>query len=333
VRRSKATVAPSLTDIQEPNHGPDPTREAMAISPTQQRRWRIVGAILAVLGSPLVVASGIKLPAGTQIRLELQQTVSSAYTAPDAAVYFRVKDDINIADHVLVRQGALVTGKMIRVQDRQRMAQSGSFAFAVHFVPAVDGQNIRIFGSLARSGRSRDDAYAANVMLFGAFGLLTHGANAWANRGTELQVEVMSDRIIDVDRTVADAEHRPEADFHGAVAGHNFDFASNAAVKLDLEKGSRLGDVYFELRADPALSTDQLDATKWQIVSIDSAALPAPILPIGPLGQKLKFDSWSILQYCHDGENHLGFTVALADGRTMDAADTVVVKFKKRDAS
>ncbi len=305
----------------------------MAILPTQHRRWRIVGAIVAVLGSPLVVASGIKLPAGTQIRLVLQQTVSSAYTAADATVYFRVMDDLNVADHVLVRRGALVTGKMIRAQDRQRLAQSGSFAFDVHFVPAIDGQNIRIFGSLARNGRSRDDAYAANVILFGVFGLLTHGANAWANRGTVLQVEVMSDRIIDVDRTAAETEHRPEADYHGAVTGHKFDFASNNTVKLDLEKSSKLGDVYFDLHADPALGADQLDATKWQIVSIDNAALPAPILPIGPAGQKLKFDSWSILQYCHDGENHLGFTVALADGRTMDAADTVIVKFKKRDAS
>ncbi|HEX9139668.1 MAG TPA: hypothetical protein VF848_07755 [Steroidobacteraceae bacterium] len=283
---------------------------------------------MAVLGSPLVIATGIKLSAGTQIRLELQQTVSSAYTAADSTIYFRVVDDLNVADHVLVRQGTLVTGKMIRVQERQRAAQSGSFAFDVHLVPAVDGQNIRIFGSMARSGGDRDAAYATNVMLFGAFGLLTHGANAWAIRGTVLPVEVISDRIIDVDRTAADTEQRREADFHGAVAGHKFDITSNATVKIDLEKSSRLGDVYFDLRADPALGADQLDATKWQIDSIDGAPLPAPILPIGPVGQKLKFDSWSILQYCHDGENRLRFTVALADGRIMDATDTIVVIFR-----
>src|SRR5712675_3219182 len=90
---------------------------------------------LILLLTPISTNAAVKLPAGTTVKLELQQTVSSAYTQTDAPIYFRVKEDIQCDGHVLIEHGALAIGRMIHSQDRQRMAQRGNFSYDVHFVP------------------------------------------------------------------------------------------------------------------------------------------------------------------------------------------------------
>lgn len=280
-------------------------------------------ALAALAGWPALSGAAVKLPAGTLVQLELQQTVTSAYTPADTPVYFRVKDDVLADGHVLVRAGTLVTGRMINAQDRRMMGQSGTMAYGVRFVPAVDGQQIRVIGGTTRAGRSRDDALATEIIFWGVFGLMTHGANAWIERGAVLEVQVLSDRQVDIDKPAAAEPVAAVAAYHARVASHRFDFTHAKTVALNLEKTQKLGTVQFDLQPDPQWAGAQLDARSWRLVGVDGTPLPLPLEPVSAGPKGVAFDAWSVLQYCREGDNHLLFSLALDEGQSMDASDVI----------
>ena len=286
---------------------------------------------LILLLTPVSADAAVKLAAGTTIELELQQTVSSAYTRTDAPIYFRVKEDIQRDGHVLIQRGTLVSGRMVHSQNQQRMAQSGNFSYDVHFVPAVDGQNIRVIASATRAGRDRQSALATDVILWGVFGLLTHGANAWIERGSILEAQVLSDRQIDTDREVQPAPPQSAVAFHGTSGGHKFEFGTAKALELDLEKSRKLGVARFILRADPELGATSITGGRWFLTILDGAPLPEPVAAESADEKGVVFDAWSVLQYCHDGDNTLGFRLMLADESSMDASDTINLHLVRRN--
>jgi len=280
---------------------------------------------LTMLVSSMAMA-GVKLPGGAVVSLELQQTLSSAYTATDAPVYFRVKDDVRVDDHVLIRSGTLVTGRMVNAEGQQRMAQNGSFSYDVHFVPAVDGQNIRVIAGATRAGRDRSDTLATGVILWGVFGLLTHGANAWIERGAILDAQVLSDRMIDVDKPVPLAPQASDA-WHANIKSHRFDFTSSKVIELNLEKSRKLETVRIELQPDPAAPLPGAEPLHWQLVTLDGVPLPQAIAALSVDTKGAVFDSWALLQYCHEGDNVAGFRAILADNTSVGAQDTIPVHF------
>src|SRR5258706_4559232 len=285
---------------------------------------------LLLLLTPAATHAGVRLPAGTVVRLELQQTVSSAYTQTDAAIYLRVKEDIQGDGHVLIEHGALAIGRLIHLQDRQRMGQSGTFSYDVHFVPAVDGQNIRVIASANRAGRDREDALATDIILWGVFGLLTHGANAWIERGSILEAQGLSDRQIDVERAPQATPALPVAAYHGTSGGHAFEFGTSKTVELNLEKSRKMEVVRFRIRPDPGLAAGGTAGNHWVLASLDGAPLPEPGAGERADDKGVAFDAWSVLQYCHDGDNNLGFRTTLGDNSSMEASDTVNVHLVRR---
>lgn len=297
----------------------------MTRSPLRHLQARRYCLGLAMLVSGMALA-GVKLPSGAVVSLELQQTVTSAYTATDAPVYFRVKDDVRVGDHVLIRGGTLVTGRMVNAAGQQRMAQNGSFSYDVHFVPAIDGQNIRVIAGATRAGRDRSDTLATGVILWGVFGLLTHGANAWIERGAILDAQVLSDRMIDIDKPVAQALPVSDA-WHANTRSHRFDFTSSKVIELNLEKSRKLNNVRFELQPDPATPLTGAEPLHWQLVTLDGAPLPQAIPALSVDAKGAVFDSWALLQYCHEGDNVVGFRAMLADNTFVGAQDTIPVHF------
>jgi hypothetical protein len=296
------------------------TRSPLRFSPL---RPACLGLLMLLSGA---AAAGIKLPAGAVVDLELQQTLSSAYTDTTAPVYFRVKDDVRGEDHVLIRSGTLVQGRIVNAQGQQRMAQNGSFTYDVHFVPAVDGQNIRVIAGATRAGRDRSGALTTGMILWGVFGLLTHGANAWIERGAILEAQVLSDRMIDVDKEIAPTPAPVDA-WHAASKGHHFDFTAARVIELNLEKSRKLDTVRIEFLADPSTPLAGAEPLHWQLVALDGAPLPRPIDELSGGAKGAVFDSWALLQYCHEGDNVAGFRAVLPDSTAVDAQDTIAVHF------
>jgi hypothetical protein len=210
------------------------------------------------------------------------------------------------------------------------MAVSGSMSFGVRFVPAVDGQQIRVIATQSMAGRDRGDALTGWTIFWGLGGLMTHGVNAYMERGAVMEGQILSDKRIDLERAAAPTEAPPPTQYRVDITRHRFDASTAKVLALNLEGDRKLGKAAFELRPDAGLGTAGFDSARLQLVSVDGATLPEPVPALDATGPAVRFDAWSILQYCHDGENMLGFRAELASGSSVDATDTVSVKFNRK---
>lgn len=285
-----------------------------------QASW---GLVLVLSGE---AGAAVKLPAGTTVSLELQQNLTSAYTETNAPVYFRVEEDVSGGGHVLIRKGTLVTGRMVDEDSQRLLAQNGSVAFDVRYVPAVDGQNIRVIGTARRAHPNRAGVPVTGVILWGVFGPPIPGAYDWLQRGARVEADVLSDRMVQVDKE-APQPSTPTSAWHAQAKGHRFDFTAARVVDLNLAKSRKLDHVRFEFQPDPAMPLAGAVPLHWQAVELDGAPLPQPVDELVTDAKGIAFDSWALLQYCHEGDNVVGFRAILPDNARVDAQDTIAVHF------
>jgi hypothetical protein len=278
---------------------------------------------MALLGAAPCCAAEARLLAGTHVALTLAHHITSSQTSGGSPVYFRVRDDILSRDgRTVIRKGTLVRGQMAAAQERGRIGSSGAMNFGVRFVPAVDGQNIRVIANLAATGRDRSGAVVGWTIFWGWFGLITKGMDSYALRGAELDAEVLSDKVIAVTDTEPQTsptvvDDRPPV----LLAAHSLGTSRVRPMPVNMERLAMLKPLTFEWprqkRAD----------TKPAVKSARVAAIngSAPIDAIE--SSSMSFDAWQILKYCDDGDNVLRFEVALEDGSMIDARYTLPIRF------
>jgi hypothetical protein len=283
---------------------------------------RCTAALLLCALPPMLPAETARLQAGTHIALQLVQHITSGHTPAGSPVYFRVKEDMRIGEAVVVRKGTLVRGQMTGAAGRGAVGASGNMNFGVRFVPAVDGQNVRVIASLSSAGRDRSNALVGWTILWGWFGLITKGADAYALRGAELDAEVLSDKVVEVDGAPA-VEPAPADITPVALAGHVVGTNQARTVSLDFERFRR-GTIRFTLPGAKK-KADAPAVSRARITAINDLVLPEPVESDG-----LTFDLWQVLRYCDEGDNHLVFRLTGSDGAEITATYALPVKFVLR---
>lgn len=280
----------------------------------------IMGVCLAV---PCAAAEeSVRLPGGTRFTLELAQHITSGRTPAGSPVFFRVAADVTANGHTLIRKGTLVEGRMQAIGDRGMAATSGSINFGVRYVPAVDGQNIRVLATVSNSGRSRDGALLGWVFMWGIFGLTTKGVDAYALRGAPLEAEVLTDRDVRVTPAVADTppETQPTP---MALLGARLGKTKVKDVTLSLERADERRPLSFDLPPSPPLASAAL-------ISVNGRAVPAPVPATITSPEKIEFDVWDVIKYCDDGDNVLRFRLQQSDGQPLDVSHGLAVKLKRK---
>ena len=283
-------------------------------------------AALLALALPSQSAT-IKLSGSTVVRLELQQNITSAYTEPESPVYFRVADDVLAEGAVAIRKGALVVGKMTNVDARRMMGVSGTLGLDVRFVPAVDGQQIRVLGSAVRAGRSRENAVMGWTMFWGIGGLMTHGANAHLERGAIIEAQVLSDRRIDASAPVALPPASTATTLSAVVLGHKIPGSSSTQLRLNLEKNPLTGAVTFKFQWPDNLAADPL--ATMELLDVNGVEVPMPVPGLVLKAGEVAFGPWKVAQYCVDGVNTLHFHGVSHSGAVVDYNDSLEVRFLK----
>ncbi len=277
----------------------------------------------AALAGP-AAASTVRLLGSTPIKLELQQNLSSAYTQPDAPVYFRVVDDIVAEGATVIRKGTLVTGRITNLGTRQAMAVSGTIGLDVHNVQAVDGQMIRVIASKTSVGRSREGALVGWTMFWGLGGMLTRGVSAHVERGTVIAAQVLTDRRVEVSAPAAAAPEQVAA-LSSQVLSHRILDSPGQQLHLRLEKGPVNGSIKFKLHWPEALVGDPLASI--ELLRVGDLTVPEPAAGITLKDNEVAFGPWSIAQYCVNGINALHLRATSQSGAKVDFDDSLDVSF------
>ncbi len=283
----------------------------------------LASIICVCLAAPCAAEDAVvRLPGGTRFTLELAQHITSGRTPAGSPVFFRVAKDVTASGHTLIRRGTLVEGRMQAIGDRGMSGTSGSINFGVRYVPAVDGQNIRVLATVSNQGRSRDGAVLGWVFMWGIFGLTTKGVDAYAMRGAPLEAEVLTDRDVRVSQPVPDGAsdvQPPPITLASARLGKT----KVKEVVISLERAEERRRLSFDLPAATPVASASL-------ISVNGRAVPAPVTATNANAEGLEFDVWDVIKYCDEGDNALRFRLQSADGAALDASYGLVVKLKRK---
>lgn len=83
----------------------------------------------------------VQIPAGTRLRVRLEEDLSSATAQEGQVVRLSVVDEVKAGDTVVIAQGAVVAGSVVEAVPK-KLTNSGKLDFSVLSVMAADGQPI-----------------------------------------------------------------------------------------------------------------------------------------------------------------------------------------------
>ncbi len=287
-----------------------------------------LGGLFALLVGAFVVLpvwandAPTRLPGGTRFMLELAHHISSGRTPAGSPVFFRVANDVVAGGRVVIRKGTVVDGRMQAIGDRGVFGASGSINFGVRYVPAVDGQNVRVLATVANQGRSRDGAVVGWVVMWGIFGLTTQGVDAYALRGALLEAEVLSDRDI---KSAIESPVAPVTSFGRTVSFVAARLGKNKlkTVEFSLERATEKRPLTLELPQD-------VSASRIALVSVNGISTIEPVPALGITNGRVEFNVWDVIKYCDDGSNDLRFEIVQADGAIVEGVYSLAVQLKRK---
>lgn len=293
---------------------------------------RVIGIAAVVLfGVRSVQADPVKIPVGMSVALELQHHVNSAYTPTGSPIYFRVARDVVIGGQTLIAKGTLVTGKMEQAQDRGMVGRSGSMTLAVRTVKAVDGTDVPIEADLSKQGRSRAGATVAWTLFWGIPGLVTHGVNPYMEKGTEISAAVLSEVAVDPALAAPPPPAAPAAVSAATISWYKPENRKrDTEIKFDLERKTGLGSIEFGISLPGGAADPDKVLGGMELVDVDGVPVPERVAAMSAKKGVAVFDGWSIVRFCRDGVNTLGFEGSDAAGQRYRASYQLRVKVKKK---
>jgi len=294
------------------------------VTPTPPPTKKVVTPTVAKAAPAATTPGTVTLVGGTTVPIELTENINTKYNTTGALVYLRVTEDIKVGNKVAIPKGALVKAKIGGIAKRGMMGKAGGLTFHPVAVAALDGQWI----SLDREDFGAGGGGASIGGIVG-MGLFAKGAAGYVLRGTEYEVTVRRDAVIDTGKRKPLASLR-KADFQTS--------AKFQAVKKKIKFARGKPGMDFVL--DVTLTQDitslvQQKPSAIEIVEILDHVLRKPIKPINVVLDPKKnnfisatFDWWSLVKYAQPGKTPMTVQLKLSDGRLAQAEATLETEWK-----
>ncbi|HEY6045362.1 MAG TPA: hypothetical protein VIU65_02095 [Pyrinomonadaceae bacterium] len=113
--------------------GQTPATQGSAVNPIQESQPLVT---LAATATPTV--RELKIPAGTLIDIEAVHAISSFDARVGDLVSFRVLVPLKVEDAIVIGNGALVTGRIVKTKRAGHWGKAGKLAWTMQDVVAVD---------------------------------------------------------------------------------------------------------------------------------------------------------------------------------------------------
>ena len=127
----------------------------------------------------------------------VRETLSSKDKKPGDNVQLAVAEDVIVDGGILIKSGTPVMGKVSVAREPGSFGEPGEIAIVPQYIEAVDGQNIRLGGTLYVRGRSKEESTAVLTAICLPFALRS-GGDVAVTDGTELKAYVERDYEIKV---------------------------------------------------------------------------------------------------------------------------------------
>lgn len=146
-----------------------------------------------------VRANEVTIPAGTRIDLETMSTINSSTIQAGETVDFKVRTDVSIDGHVVIKAGSVAKGTVVSASKAKGIGKEGSVEIQVKSVNGVDGKMIPLSGAgIARTGDNNQVLSIVLGLLVCLLFLLIKGSNGIIPAGTSTDAVVASNTKIAV---------------------------------------------------------------------------------------------------------------------------------------
>lgn len=130
---------------------------------------------LCLLGaSQCIAADMIKVLPGTEVRLHLNEVLSSKLVRKGQSFKLVVEKDVRVRGQVVVPKGTLASGIVVRTSASSVGGKPGEVYVRVEYL-ILNGQRIALFSGSGQRGKGSDGAAVVLTALFGPIGILTRG--------------------------------------------------------------------------------------------------------------------------------------------------------------
>ncbi len=146
----------------------------------------------AIVSAQQDATKALKIQDGTIVRVIFTQELSSEKNHPQDPVPCEIAEDVRIGDAVIIAKGTPVTGQVSQAEKRGGWGKSGTLAFSIDYVKAVDGNNIRLRGGSAQGGKQ----FSAGGAMMGLSGGFKKGKAITVAKGSTMNVYVDGDHEI-----------------------------------------------------------------------------------------------------------------------------------------
>jgi hypothetical protein len=164
----------------------------------------VIISLLSFQFAAFAQAQKVKLEEGSQIRLRLMESLSSATAQVGQTIAFEVLDPIVVEGTVVVAEGAPAWATIIEAANKKSFGRAGKLSFRLDYVKAVDGSKIPLRASSVNKGQGRGATstaiIAASALFFlpaAPIGMMVKGKNVDIPRGQHIQAFTDGDRWIE----------------------------------------------------------------------------------------------------------------------------------------
>lgn len=146
------------------------------------------------LVATLAQAPGIVLPANTELRMTMNQEVTTRGRTWSQGDTFdlTLTHDVMVGNYVVIPRGSRGVGRITWLTNRGAFGKSGKMDIALEYV-VVNGRNIPIAGTYRQEGEGNTLATAGGVIVAGAFAGFITGKSAIIPQGRELIAHTRED--------------------------------------------------------------------------------------------------------------------------------------------
>lgn len=146
----------------------------------------------AVVSAQQDAAKTLKIQDGTIVRVIFTQELSSEKNHPQDPVPCEIAEDLKVGDVIVIAKGTPVVGQVSQAERKGGWGKSGTLAYSIDYVKAVDGRNIRLRGGSAQGGKQ----FSAGGAMMGLSGAFKKGKAITVAKGSTMNVYVDGDHEI-----------------------------------------------------------------------------------------------------------------------------------------
>ncbi|MGA9768941.1 MAG: hypothetical protein WBV94_07870 [Blastocatellia bacterium] len=112
----------------------------------------------------------IVLPMGTALTITIMEEISSKVFFPGDAVAMEIDEDVLVNGRIVIAKGSTVKGSVTYARPGKSYGRPGELRVEAESATSVDGQEIKLRGTLGNKGKSEVSSTVALIAGFGSLG-------------------------------------------------------------------------------------------------------------------------------------------------------------------